>query len=223
MRSESRSPILRWASGLLAGLTFVAAALMSATASASGAELVDRIVAIIDQEVITLSEAEAAERIGRLRLADPLSLREVVDRLIERRLVAREVARFSPEPVPDSQLEAALLDVRESFASVSAFESALEAYGLSEADLEEELREQLEVTRYLDKRFRALTYVSDAEVAAYYEDELLPQIPEGMPVPNRDDYVEEIRRILEERKFNDRVEQWIEELAARANIRRYVW
>lgn len=191
--------------------------------ASSSAELVDRIVAIIDQEVITLSEAEEALRVGRVRASTSLSLREVVDRLIERRLVAREVDRFTPTPVPQAQVEAALVDVKESFPSESAYEAALADNHLSEQELEAELREQLKVTRYLDRRFRPLSYVSDDEVAQYYENELLPQLPPGLPIPDQEDYADEIRRIIEERKFNERVDRWIEELTARASIRRYVW
>ena len=33
----------------------------------------------------------------------------------------------------------------------------------------------------------------------------------------------QIRRILEEQRFNERVEQWIEGLKNRSRIRRYVW
>ena len=35
--------------------------------------------------------------------------------------------------------------------------------------------------------------------------------------------VDQIRRILEEQKFNERVEQWLDGLKQRARIRRYVW
>ena len=34
---------------------------------------------------------------------------------------------------------------------------------------------------------------------------------------------DQIRRILEEQRFNERVDQWIEGLKKRSRIRRYVW
>ena len=66
-------------------------------------ELVDRIVAIIDREVIVLSEAEQAMWLVELRTDEDAGLRDVVERLIEARLIEHEVARFTDAPVPDER------------------------------------------------------------------------------------------------------------------------
>jgi peptidyl-prolyl cis-trans isomerase SurA len=191
-------------------------------AAAARAELVDRIVAIIDREVVTLSEAEQASEIARARTDASAPLVSVVERLIESRLVEREVERFTGEPVSAELVDGALREVRAGFSSESAFRDMLTRSGLSEEELRAKLRRQIAVTQYLEQRFRPLTFVTEEQIEAYYRDELLPSL-QGRPLPELSEVSESIRRILEERAFNARVEEWIDGLKGRARIRRYVW
>jgi peptidyl-prolyl cis-trans isomerase SurA len=188
------------------------------------AELVDRIVAIIDRDVVTLSEAEQAGEIARARTgaSEPEPLISIVERLIESRLVEREVERFTGEPVSPEFVDGALREVRDRFSSETAFREMLAGSGLSEEELRATLRRQIGVARYLEQRFRPLTFVTEEQIEAYYRDELLPSV-EGSRPPELSEVSESVRRILEERAFNARVEDWIEGLKARARIRRYVW
>jgi peptidyl-prolyl cis-trans isomerase SurA len=188
------------------------------------AELVDRIVAIIDRDVVTLSEAEQAGEIARARTgaSEPEPLISIVERLIESRLVEREVERFTGEPVSPELVDGALREVRDRFSSETAFREMLAGSGLSEEELRATLRRQIGVARYLEQRFRPLTFVTEEQIEAYYRDELLPSV-EGSRPPELSEVSESVRRILEERAFNARVEDWIEGLKARSRIRRYVW
>jgi peptidyl-prolyl cis-trans isomerase SurA len=193
-----------------------------AAGSYARAELVDRIVAIIDREVVTLSEAEQASEIARARSAEEVPFVAIVERLIEARLVEREVERFTSEPVPSALVERAFEEVRAGSSSASEFEKMLARNGLTEDELREILRRQVSVARYLERRFRPLTFVTDEQIAAYYRDELAPSVS-GDRLPELEQVSESIRRILEERAFNERVEEWIRGLKERATIRRYVW
>lgn len=185
------------------------------------AELVDRIVAIIDRDVIMLSEAEQAMWLVEPRTDDDVSLPDVVERLIEARLIDREVARFTDAPVADERVEEQLERVRSSFPSGDAFDAMLSSRGLSEEELRSELRRQLTVNRYLERRFRALTYVTDDDIQNYFTDEVLPELPDERG-PTLEE-IDQIRRLLEEQRFNERVDQWIDGLKRRLRIRLYAW
>jgi peptidyl-prolyl cis-trans isomerase SurA len=186
------------------------------------AELVDRIVAIIDRDVVTLSEAQQASAVAASRTGRKVDLVDAVERLIESRLVEREVERFTSEPIPRELVDQAVGEVRAGFASEEAFQAMLSSNGLSVQELRSDLRRQLEVNRYLERRFRALVFVSDEEIEAYYRDEL-PKETGGTPLPELSKVSDQIRRILEERGFNARVDEWIRGLKGRSVIRRYVW
>ncbi len=59
------------------------------------AEIIDRILAVVDGAIIMQSDVTAAIRLGLVRgPSDPVV--RVVDRLIERRLMLREVDRYAP-------------------------------------------------------------------------------------------------------------------------------
>ena len=202
---------------LLVGLPAVQGSLLRA-------EIVDRVVAMVDRDVITLSEAEQARELRMVRGAADASLAEVVERLIEARLIEREVGRYPAEPISDEDVARAEQSVHRQFPSEADFRMALEDQGIGEADLRQLLRRQLVISRYLDRRFRAMVYVSDEEIRDYYQKELLPLLSaDHEKAPPMESVAPVIHQILEEREFNHRVDGWIEELKERANIRRYVW
>ena len=191
---------------------------------AARAEIVDRIVAVIDRDVITLSEAEQAAGFRALRGQDALPLGDVVERLIESRLVEREVSRYPEDAVPQQQVDAAVESLRAAFASPTAFSASLSARGLAEDELVSLIRRQLTIERYLESRFRPLVFVTDDEVQRYYDEVLLPDVATaGEDQPALPSVETSIRRILEEEAFNERIDGWIVRLKSRSHIRRYVW
>ena len=200
---------------------FVAPVLLWGGSASSQPELVDRIVAIIDRDVVTLSEAEQAAELLELRGVADVGLADVVERLIEARLIEREVLRFTGDPLPEERVVDAVAAVRDGFDTDEAFEAMLAERGISEDELFSELRRQLSVNRYLERRFRALTYVAEEEVQSYFDAEVVPELP-AQRAPTLEE-LDQIRRILEEQKFNERVERWLDGLKARSRIRRYVW
>jgi peptidyl-prolyl cis-trans isomerase SurA len=197
-------------------------AALTLPARPAAAELVDRIVAIVDREVVLLSEAEQARAIARVRSGEEARLAEVVERLIEARLVEREVERFTSDPVPSVVVDEALEEVRSRFGSEADFQEELHRGGLTPAELRSELARQIEVTRYLERRFRALSFVSEEEVETYYRDEL-PERLGAADAPPLAEVAPLIRQLLEEREFNRRVEEWLGGLLSRSKIKRYVW
>ena len=129
--------------------------------------------------------------------------------------------KFTDAPVAEELVEEQLERVRSSFPSRVVFEATLSRRGLSEEELRSELRRQLTVNRYLERRFRALTYVTDDDIQNYFADEVLPELPDERG-PTLEE-IDQIRRILEEQRFNERVDQWIDGLKERLRIRRYAW
>ena len=187
---------------------------------ARAGEIVDRIVAIIDREVITLSEAQQARGLVEFRTGKRRSLTDIVERLIEDRLVEREVKQFVGEPVPIELVDEALSQVRARFSDEVDYRKILARDGLTGDEVREQLRRQLAITRYLERRFRALSYVTAEEIERYYEED--PELSSPL-APDLSVVSDRVRLILEERKFTTRVELWIASLKSRSRIQRYVW
>jgi parvulin-like peptidyl-prolyl isomerase len=190
----------------------------------TAAEIVDRIVAVVDRYAITLTEAEQTVELAKFRGNDALALSDAVESLIESHLIEREVKRYPGIQVSSDDIRLAVESLRESYPSADDFRRAVELQGLTDAGLEQLLKKQLTISLYLDRRFRSLVYVTEEEIQKFYEEELVPRlVAAGKDAPGRQSVEDGIRSVLVERKFNERVEQWIESLKSRSRIRRYVW
>ena len=190
----------------------------------ASAEVVDRIVAVVDRHAITLSEAEQARRLQQLKGVEEAQMTEIVDQLIESYLIEREVKRYPGPPVTKEELSRAVDALREAVGSEEALLEALSAQEMDMDGLEHLLRRQLVISHYLDNRFRSLIYVNDEEIREYYDGEVVPALVTSVePQPELEMIEDVIRQLLIERKFNRRVDAWIDSLKSRARIRKHVW
>jgi hypothetical protein len=118
------------------------------------AETIDRILAVVSGDLITLSDVTAARDLGLQTAegaADPT--RAILSKLIDRELVLAEVERYGPpEPTPDA-IDAGVRAVRARFPSADAYRTALTRSGIDEAHLRETLRQDLRIQAYEDQRF----------------------------------------------------------------------
>lgn len=133
-------------------------------------EVIDRILAVVNRELITLSDVAAAIRLDLVPApqdgSDPT--RAVLDALIDRQLELGETNRYQPPEPSESQIQARLQAVRSRFSSPAVFAQALATSGLSEDQLTLRLREDLRIEAYLNQRFGVSRPPSDQELIDYY-------------------------------------------------------
>ncbi len=120
------------------------------------AEILDRILAVVAGNVITLTDVIAARDLG-LETADgaPDAIRAVLSKLIDRELVLVEVERYGPAEPSAAAIEAELATVRARFASRAEFDATLMRAGIGEAQLRDTLRQTLRLRAYEEQRFAA--------------------------------------------------------------------
>jgi hypothetical protein len=120
----------------------------------ANAETIDRVLAVVNGSVITLSDVAAARDLGIVSVenaADPV--RAVLSGLIDRTLELSEVDRYAP-PEPTADAVAREMDaVRARFPTPAAFDAALAASGMDVMRLHDILRDNLRIRAYLDQRF----------------------------------------------------------------------
>jgi hypothetical protein len=151
---------------LLRAVALVAVVLLL---QASGrAEIIDRILAVVDRELITLSDVSAALRLGLVPAPQQGSdaVRVALDALIARQLELAEANRYQPPEPSPAQVQARLDAVRSRMPT--AFEQTLVQTGLAEDQLRLWLRDDLRIEAYLGQRFSATRQPSDQEVVEYY-------------------------------------------------------
>jgi hypothetical protein len=132
-----------------------------------GAEVIDRIVAIVSGQPITLSDVTAAQQFHLIDVPpgtpDPIAF--IVDRLVERTLVLADVERFQP-PEPDPIEMTIRIDALERPAgSTAAFDKLLAVTGMTRDQLRRYLRDDLRITTYLNQRFGANTDPNERQAA----------------------------------------------------------
>jgi hypothetical protein len=118
------------------------------------AETIDRVLAVVTGQLITLSDVTAARDLG-LQSADgaPDPIRAVLVKLIDRELMLAEVDRYAPPEPSTDAVDREVQRVRERFLSQAALDAALARSGIDQQHLREMLRDDLRIRTYLDQRF----------------------------------------------------------------------
>ena len=135
----------------------IALVLLVLCARAVHADVIDRIMAVVGGQPITLSDVNAAILFRLVEApagtADPIGY--TLDRLIERTLLLSEVERFQP-PEPDPiEITIRVDEIEQRFGSAAAFDKALAVTGMTREQLRRYLRDDLRITTYLNQRFGA--------------------------------------------------------------------
>ncbi len=203
----------------------VLAALLFTTALAapSPAATVDRIAAVIDQQVLTQSEVR---QLAQVRLfprdagrSDDEYRHDVLEAMISQVLRYRDVERFAPEDISKDSIEARLAEIRRRFASPADLDSALAHAELTLDELRAQIKRQLQVEAYIQERFAPLIFISNDDIATYYNGPWRQQrVEHGQPIKPLAGVREEIRTLLRSRQLDQQVETWTTQLRARANV-----
>ncbi|HXM81978.1 MAG TPA: peptidylprolyl isomerase [Burkholderiales bacterium] len=157
---------------------FFTALLLILPFAAPAQSVVDRIVAVVNKEVVTLSELnEAIARAERQlrRQNTPAPEREVLARQMLERLILEKVqlqmARETGIRVDELQLDRAVQRIAENNKmALAEFRSALEADGVSFEGWREDLRDQIVLTRLREREVDDKIQVSDTEVDLFLEE-----------------------------------------------------
>ena len=186
-------------------------------AGQTGPEAIDRVLAVVDGEPVTLSEVVEAIALAP-NLSPSPSLEESLERLIDARLMEHEARRYPRQPPSEEETEVTLRALIDRFATPEDYRETLRRLGIAEDYLRKRVRRELVVERYVDRRFRPLVQVAQRDVEEYYRAVLLPDLDPGS-APTLADVEFLVRNVLEERDLNRRVSAWVDELRSGATIR----
>lgn len=142
-------------------------------AAPSERELLDRIVAVVNDEVVTLSEVEAAAKPymahneGEER--KQLLFKDILDQLISERLLSQEIKQANIS-VSDDEVSRAVKDIlRQNRITEEQLKQAVEARGMSIGQYREDLKSQLVRLKLIDMKVRARVVVPEADIKSEYD------------------------------------------------------
>ena len=142
-------------------------------------ETFDKIVAVVNDEVITQSEIDEALKPVYTQYKSTYSKEELIQKLnqaredilnqlIEEKLILQQAKKEEIE-VSDEEIEEKLTQVKSQFPDEDTFRQVLDSQNLTISDLKQRYKEQIMIKKLINKEVRAKIKVSPLEVFRYYK------------------------------------------------------
>ena len=180
--------------------------LLVLTADAAGAEIIDRIMAVVNNHVITLSDVRRAERVRTVLKYPAIDQKQLVRELVDAELIEGQIALFFGVDVTEAEVD----EVMKELTDLS---------GVPANDVRDAVRRRLRADEFFELRFRQFLRATEAEVAEYYNKVFVPAAQQkGGPVPPLSQVTDLIRdSVIQERAAHE-VESWLTAIRRRSDI-----
>lgn len=138
----------------------------------------EKIVAVVNNEIITQRDLESFLNFMRVQLSQQYTFKELddkiavmrsdlLDRLIEDRLILQE-AKKSNLQVDAARIKSKIDELKKRYNSETEFEKSLKSQGLVEADLEARIRDQILMFNIVETKIRDKIVIKPSEITEYY-------------------------------------------------------
>jgi hypothetical protein len=203
--------------------------LLAVALPAAAGDILDRIVATVDNHIILESDWADALRYEAFvsgRALDQLRAEDrkaALDHLIDQELL-REQMRASGFPHASSEeVDKSILEVRKQHPgaeSEAGWQAALQRYGLTEKEVKKRMALQVDLMGLVDARLRPNIVIDSKSIESYYNQELLPQLRQaGAKQVPLAEVSPKIKELLTQQKMNQMLVAWLEDLRSGSRIR----
>jgi peptidyl-prolyl cis-trans isomerase SurA len=133
-------------------------------------EVIDRVVAIVNDDLITLSELKEASLSLDPTSDQPIDERTILNQMVESKLFEQE-AKKRGLTVSEDELDASIAEVRNRYGlSEEQMEEVLKKQNLTPESFREQWRVQLLGNKLLDSQLRNKIVITDEEIEQYYKE-----------------------------------------------------
>jgi hypothetical protein len=182
-------------------------------------EVMDRIVARVETDIILLSDVRRLSRYQTFLDGKPQSDADILNRLIDQWIVRSEasVARF-PQP-SDEDVNRSIERLKRSFSSPEEFQARQQQTGITDDEIGRFVRAQLYLSNYLDTRFRPAIQIDENAIEDFYKSRVVPRAESRQQTPptleNARDFIQEA---LVQRAINEQADRWLKESRTRVRV-----
>jgi parvulin-like peptidyl-prolyl isomerase len=197
----------------LSSMTFVHASFVQ--------ELIDRIAARVENDIILLSDVQHLGRYQMLVDGKSENEAQLLDRLIDQWVVQNEAdaSRF-PRPT-DAEIDQGVAALKKSFPSLQEYEERRKQSGLTEEQVRDKIATQIHLTNYLDSRFRPSVQVDAKAIEDFYNTAVVPRAQaRGQDPPSLEASRDVIQEALIEQSIDAQAERWLKESRSRIHVER---
>ena len=142
---------------------------------------------------------------------------EVLNYLIERRLVIDEVNRYVVVDLPETNIDTHLIEVREKFSSEEVFEAVLQKVGFTNDDLRQVLQDDERSKAYLNDRFSTANLLTEDQLRKYYQEHIDEFAEEDLIL-----FFDEARPLIQQRLAMElraeMISEWVASLVRQAQV-----
>lgn len=202
----------------------VAGVLFGHPSASSAQKLVDQILALVNDDVVTRTDLlwSIALDPRAPTPAGPVGsdlLKQKLEVMIDQRLVAQEAARLPSAELTQDEVDKKRTELVKSFKSEADFRQRVESVGLTPDRIDDLIRERILIDRFVDFRFRSFVLVTEPEIQKYFDETLAPRIRDAGQVPPPLAKVsDEISALLKQEKINQEIDRWLNTVRQRADI-----
>ncbi len=196
------------------------------------AVLLDRVVAVINGDVVLGSDVLEEERFEKLQPFQAKSHgspdQQAMDRVINRTLILQQLKELKEPPqIKDADLKTQIGDLRKHLPACggdkceteAGWNAVLASQGFTQEQFEHRWRVRMLVLNFIEQRFRAGVRVSKPEIQAYYDNSFVPQFKKrNLTPPPLAKVSARIDEILLQQHVNGLLAEWLNSLKDQGNV-----
>jgi parvulin-like peptidyl-prolyl isomerase len=193
--------------------------LLPAPSRVCAQEVVDRIVARVETDIILQSDVRQLSRYQAFLDGKPQSDADILNRLIDQWIVRNEagVARFSQPS--DDDVNRSIERLTRSFSSSEEFQARQKQSGITDDEIRRFVRAQLYLSNYLDSRFRPAIQIDEKAIDDFYKNRVVPRAESrGQTPPTLENARDFIQEALVQRAINEQADRWLKESRSRVRV-----
>lgn len=207
----------------------------SAAATADEPVVLDRVVGIINGDVLLDSDVQEEMRFAVLQpygsQAGETSRQRAAERLVNRTLILQQMndpLQMQKVPQPsDKEVQQRIEELKKQIPAcrryhcetTEGWHQFLAGNGFTERQVETRWRQRIRILQFTEARFRSGIRVPHAEIEAYYEKNLVPQFEKEKVKPPALNTIESrIEEILLQEKVNELLQEWLKSLRDQGSV-----
>ena len=210
------------------GKLALAGILLMAAPRVFAGEVVDRLVAAVDNVPILQSDwdhAVALEAFEQGRSVSSYTREErfaVLNRLVDQQLIRAQMGDDHAAAADETEIQQQLSKIRADLTNAqsdSDWKHLLAQYGIDEELLRKKVARELQVIRFIDLRLRPETRIERSDVEDYYTNTLLPTIRKnGGKEESLAQVYPKIEEVLRQQRIDALLSAWLQELHQQSDI-----
>jgi parvulin-like peptidyl-prolyl isomerase len=184
----------------------------------SRAVIIDKITAIVNDDVITQSEVFAIGKL-KLHLSGLPAADDVLHERIDHHLVLQQIAKQPPVLLTEEDVQKEIQTFAQLHGGMDELSKFINSAGMNYSDLEKEVRDQLSIRHFIADRFRPFVNVTLEEAEKYYEEVYKPRLQVlNQEVPPFPETFNDVQNLMVEERMQARIKDWLNELRRSATI-----